>query len=92
MVDKMKRIFALIVASVLVIMVVVTFILGIMGSDKFLGMLACDVIVPIFLFSFIFVYNFTVKSRVSYDMKEESDVTDEDHEIKMQNESEAETK
>ena len=45
--DKLKRIGAALLAAVLVGMFVATFIIGVSGSEYFMGMIFLDVVIPV---------------------------------------------
>ncbi len=65
----LKRVIALTTVVLLVLLVLITFVLGITGSPHFLGMFFLTVLVPIFIWAILLVY----KKKTSDKMDEQID-------------------
>lgn len=74
--DKLKRIFALVLVILLIGLYVVTFISGIMATPYtqglFKGCIAATVIIPVFMYAYKLIYDVMKKDDVKKDENNES--------------------
>ena len=74
--DKLKRIFALVLVILLVGIYILTFISGIMATPYtqglFRGCIAATVIIPVFMYAYKLIYGVMKKDNTEEDEKDES--------------------